>query len=262
MEDRRLSCLSASLRTSGGGAALSRAARTSSSSSAPSSSSPSSRRMAFICSRRKKSFWALSMPSLAVAWMRACMAATSTSLASWSLISLSRSMGSSVSRMRWASATFMRRLEAMRSARRPGSDTPPSTERISGEATPRRARMRSLCSRALRMSASFSGSGGSDSRALRSGMISMRAVWCGPSGTNWRTRARATPCTRTLRRPSGILSMRMMRPTVPVVYNSSGPGSSVFSSFWARTRMWRSEARAASTAATDLSRPTNRGRIM
>ena len=174
------------------------------------------------------------MPSRATDWMRACMEATSTSLASWLLTSSRRSTGSAQARMVWASATFMRRLEATRSASLPGSSTLDKTPRMSGEEMPRRFMICSLCSLAARIMASCSEVSSSISR---SSMSSTRAAWCGVSEVNSSTRARETPCTRIFRRPSGILSMRMMVHTVPTSCMSSWPGSSIFSSLWVRTRM-------------------------
>ncbi len=157
MDSRRASCLKASLRTSLGSPAFSMAFLSSSNSSDSPPSSPSSFLMAFICSRRKKSRWALSMPSRAMFWIFCCMEATSTSFMSWPLTISSRLRGSMHSRIFWASSTFMRRLEAMRSASRPGSVTLLSTPMMSTEEMPRRERIFSLCSREARMRASCSG---------------------------------------------------------------------------------------------------------
>ena len=168
--------------------------------------------MAFICSRRKKSFWALSMPSLAMFWILACMAATSASLTSCSLTRRKRSMGSSHSSSRWASSTRMRRLEATRSASRPGSLTLLSTAMMSAEAMPRSERIFSLSSRAARIMASCSRVTSLVSRSLRMVIL---ATWNGSVWMYSSTRARVRPWTRTLSRPSGILSMRMIMPTVP-----------------------------------------------
>ena len=212
METSRLSCLSDSFLTSLGMPALSRASLSSSSSSDSSPPSPSSRRMAFICSRRKKSFCALSMPSLAMFWILACMAATSASLTSCSLTRRRRSMGSSHSSRRWASSTRMRRLEATRSASRPGSLTLLSTAMMSAEAMPRSDRIFSLCSLAARIMASCSRV---TSLVSRSGRTSMAAARKGSVDVKSFTRARVRPWTRTLSLPSGILSMRMIMPTVP-----------------------------------------------
>ena len=57
-------------------------------------------------------------------------------------------------------------------------------------------------------------------------------------------------------RPSGSLSMRMMRATVPTVNMSSGPGSSSSCLFCAVSRIMRLSARAWSTALIERSRLT------
>ena len=63
-------------------------------------------------------------------------------------------------------------------------------------------------------------------------------------------------------RSSGSLSMRMIIPTVPTVWISSGFGFSTSSAFWVARKIMRLPARAASIALMDMSRPTNRGNTM
>ena len=89
-----------------------------------------------------------------------------------------------------------------------------------------------------------------------SATVSIRA-WrkAGPSSKEV-MRARPTPCTRTRMRPSGSLSMRMMRAAVPMVKMSSGPGSSSSCFFWAARRIMRFSARAWSMALIERSRLT------
>ena len=99
---------------------------------------------------------------------------------------------------------------------------------------PRRVRIFSESSRLERMSASCSGVSSTGSASAR-GVTS--AKWKGSSETKRFTLARESPCTSTFRRPSGILSMRMIMPTVPTWYMSFGPGLSTVSSFWDRMRM-------------------------
>ena len=60
-------------------------------------------------------------------------------------------------------------------------------------------------------------------------------------------------------RSSGSFSMRMMMPTVPIAWMSSGVGFSTSSAFCVAKKIMRLPANAASIALIDMSRPTNSG---
>ena len=190
--------------------AFSRSCWTSSPSSLP---SPSSAWMALSCWRRKNSRWERSISPLAWVEISCCMASTSSSLASSSCTRCRRSTGSSASRMAWAPSTLRSRLEAARSASRPGSSMLLAITMTSGEIGLPRLAERSRAPRTLRTRASSLRSGAPSPSG--SGTGSMRACRCDSSGSTACTRARASPCTSTRMRPSGSLSMRMIMATVP-----------------------------------------------
>jgi hypothetical protein len=93
-------------------------------------------------------------------------------------------------------------------------------------------------------------------------MGSISTIWNGSFCTYPVIRALVTPWTSTLSRPSGIFSMRMIVARVPTEWTSSGPGSSVFSSFWVEIRICRLAVQGRIHGLMDFSRPTNRGKIM
>ena len=74
-----------------------------------------------------------------------------------------------------------------------------------------------------------------------------------------RSCAFASPCTRILMRSSGSFSIRMMMPTVPTAWMSSGAGFSTSKAFCVARKIMRLPANAASIALIDMSRPTNSG---
>ncbi len=142
----------------------------------------------------------------------------------------------------------------MRSASRPGSSMLVAMTMTSGEMGLPRFDDFSRADLTLRISASTS-------RWLRStpsasATVSMRACRKAGPSSKLVMRARPTPCTSTRMRPSGSLSMRMMRAAVPMVKMSSGPGSSSSCFFWAASRIMRFSARAWSMALMDRSRLT------
>ena len=72
-------------------------------------------------------------------------------------------------------------------------------------------------------------------------------------------RKRCCPCRMTVLVPSGIFSIFKMRATVPTLLRSSGPGTSVSSSFWLTTPIRDSDLLASRIKRTLRSRPTLMG---
>ncbi len=182
-------------------------------SSASSFPSPSSLWMAFICWRRKNSRWLRSISPLAWEEISCCMVRTSSSLAMSSWTRRRRSTGSAASRISCAPSTLRSRLEAVRSARRPGSSMLVAMTITSGEMGLPRLLDFSRAALTLRIKASSSRE--PFSWISGSAMGSIRACRWGTPSSKERTRAREIPCTRTRMRPSGSFSIRMMRATVP-----------------------------------------------
>ena len=190
--------------------ALSRSWAISSASSLP---SPSSDWMAFSCWRRKNSRWLRSISPLACEEISCCMVRTSSSLVMSSWTRRRRSTGSRASRMACAPSTFRSRLEAVRSARRPGSSMLLAMTMTSGEMGLPRFCDFSRAALTLRIRASTS----SEPCSVASGSptVSIRAWRWGSPSSKEAMRARERPCTSTRMRPSGSFSMRMMRAAVP-----------------------------------------------
>ncbi len=230
--------------------AFSRSCATSSPSSLP---SPSSDWIAFSCWRRKYSRWLRSISPFACDEISCCMVRTSSSFVISSWTRRSRSSGSSASRIACAPSTLRSRLEAVRSASRPGSSMLLAITITSGEMGLPRFCDFSSAALTLRINASVSSEPFSASGSLTT---SIRACMCGSPSSNDTMRARDSPCTSTRIRPSGSFSMRMIRATVPTEKTSSAPGSSSSCFFCAASRIMRFSASAWSTALIDFSRLT------
>ena len=143
------------------------------------------------------------------------------------------------------------------SASRPGSSRFSMTTMTSGISTLPRLTIRSICSFTVRMTASISTS--ELGRLRFSDLVDPHGIVRLGLDVFLRSVAFESPWTRILIRSSGSLSMRMMMPTVPMAWMSSGAGFSTSSAFCVARKIMRLPASAASIALIDISRPTNSG---